>query len=95
MPLAVETWGLTKAEIDKGVDGPFVAAVHFEFDSLDVPGAAMAAAGHGGGLMADVANYTEHHAGPADERDHPERLSGPLARLSPSSLSGRRRTASP
>ena len=29
VPLAVKTWGLDGAEIDKGVDGPYVAAVHF------------------------------------------------------------------
>ena len=57
MPLAVESWGLTKAEIDKGVDGPYVAAVHFEFDSLDTLGAAMAAEGTAA-VLADVANYT-------------------------------------
>ena len=44
------------AEIDRGVDGPYVAAVHLQFASLD----------HGGGdggrgdgrLLADIANYT-------------------------------------
>jgi uncharacterized protein (TIGR02118 family) len=41
VPLAVKTWGLDGAEIDKGVDGPYVAAVHFTFDSLDALGAAM------------------------------------------------------
>lgn len=57
MPLAVKTWGLDGAEIDKGVDGPYVAAVHFTFDSLDALGAAMAAEGTGS-VLADVANYT-------------------------------------
>jgi uncharacterized protein (TIGR02118 family) len=57
VPLAVKTWGLTGAEIDKGMDGPFVAAVHFKFDSLDALQAAMGAAGTGD-IMADVANYT-------------------------------------
>ena len=57
VPLAVETWGVTKAEIDKGVDGPYVAAVHLEFDSLDALGAAMAVEGTAA-VMADVANYT-------------------------------------
>ena len=28
VPLAVKTWGLDGAEIDKGVNGPYVAAVH-------------------------------------------------------------------
>jgi uncharacterized protein (TIGR02118 family) len=57
VPLANATWGLDSAEIDKGVDGPYVAAVHFRFDSLEAMGAAMAAEGTGA-VMADVANYT-------------------------------------
>ena len=32
VPLAVKTWGLDGAEIDRGLDGPYVAAVHFRFD---------------------------------------------------------------
>ena len=35
VPLALKTWGLERAEIDKGVSGPYVAAVHFFFDSLE------------------------------------------------------------
>jgi uncharacterized protein (TIGR02118 family) len=57
VPLAVKTWGLDGAEIDKGIDGPNVAAVHFKFESLDAVGAAMALAGTGD-VLADVANYT-------------------------------------
>ena len=57
VPLAVKTWGLDSAQIDKGVDGPYVAAVHFEFDSLEAVGAAMALEGTGA-VLADVANYT-------------------------------------
>jgi uncharacterized protein (TIGR02118 family) len=57
VPLAVQTWGLQGAEIDKGVDGPYVAAVHFTFDSLEAMGAAMASEGTAQ-VMADVANYT-------------------------------------
>ena len=57
VPLAVKTWGLDGAEIDKGIDGPYVAAVHFTFDSLDALGAAMGSAGTAD-VMADVANYT-------------------------------------
>ena len=57
VPLAVKTWGLEGAEIDKGVDGPYVAAVHFQFDSLEAMGAAMATPGTAD-VMADVANYT-------------------------------------
>lgn len=57
VPLACRTWGLDGAEIDKGVDGPYEAAVHFTFDSLEALGAAMGAEGTGA-VLADVANYT-------------------------------------
>jgi uncharacterized protein (TIGR02118 family) len=59
VPLAVKTWGLDGADvaIDKGVDGPYAAAVHFTFESLEAMGAAMSAEGTGD-VMADVANYT-------------------------------------
>ena len=57
VPLAVKTWGLAGAEIDKGVDGPYVAAAHFKFDSLEAVQAAMGAAGTGE-VLADLANYT-------------------------------------
>lgn len=57
VPLCVKTWGLDGAEIDKGVDGPYVAAVHFRFESPDAVAAAMASAGTAD-ILADVANYT-------------------------------------
>jgi uncharacterized protein (TIGR02118 family) len=57
VPLAVKTWGLDGAEIDKGIDGPYVAAVHFKFASLEALNAALGAPGTQD-VMADVANYT-------------------------------------
>jgi uncharacterized protein (TIGR02118 family) len=57
VPLCVKTWGLDGAEIDKGVDGPYVAAVHFKFESPEALQGAMAAEGTGA-IMADVPNYT-------------------------------------
>jgi uncharacterized protein (TIGR02118 family) len=57
VPLALKTWGLDAADIDKGVDGPYEAAVHFTFDSMDAMGAALGAAGTAD-VMADIANYT-------------------------------------
>jgi uncharacterized protein (TIGR02118 family) len=57
VPLCIKTWGLSGAEIDKGVDGPNVAAVHFKFESLAALQAAMGAEGTGD-VRADVANYT-------------------------------------
>jgi uncharacterized protein (TIGR02118 family) len=58
VPLCVETWGLDGAEIDKGVDGPYVAAVHMRFASPEALQAAMASEGTGA-ILADVANYTD------------------------------------
>jgi uncharacterized protein (TIGR02118 family) len=57
VPLAMKTWGLDGAEIDRGLDGPYVAAVHFKFASLDALNAALGAPGTQD-VMADVANYT-------------------------------------
>jgi uncharacterized protein (TIGR02118 family) len=57
VPLAVKSWGLDGAEIDKGVNGPYVAAVHFKFESEEAMNAAMASEGTAA-VMADVANYT-------------------------------------
>ena len=57
VPLCVETWGLDGAEIDRGVNGPYVAAVHFRFESLDALNAAMGSSGTAA-VLGDVANYT-------------------------------------
>ena len=57
VPLAAKTWGVEQVEIDKGVTGPYVAAVHFLFPSMDALNAAMGSEGTGA-VMADVANYT-------------------------------------
>ena len=57
VPLCVTTWHPAGAEIDKGLDGPNVAAVHFKFDSLEAMQTAMAAPGTAD-VLADVANYT-------------------------------------
>jgi uncharacterized protein (TIGR02118 family) len=57
VPLALEIFGAESAEIDKGLDGPYVAAVHFRFPSAD--GVAAAFGGERlGELLADMANYT-------------------------------------
>jgi uncharacterized protein (TIGR02118 family) len=58
VPLACAAWGLDGADIDKGIDGqPYVAAVHFQFESLEAMGAAMGSE-KTGEVQADVANYT-------------------------------------
>jgi len=41
VPLVDKTWGLDGAEIDKGLDGPYLAAVHLRFDSQEALAAAM------------------------------------------------------
>lgn len=60
VPLAVETWGLAADQvvIEKGIDGPYEAAVHFTFASPDALGAALGSEGTGA-VMGDVVNYTD------------------------------------
>jgi uncharacterized protein (TIGR02118 family) len=57
VPLCVDTFSPIKTEIDKGIDGPNAAGVHFYFESME---AMQAAFGNPkmGDVMADVANYT-------------------------------------
>ncbi|MFZ0249143.1 MAG: EthD family reductase [Acidimicrobiales bacterium] len=57
VPLCVRTWNPESASIDKGIDGPNVAAVHLTFESLDALQRAMASEGTAA-ILADVANYT-------------------------------------
>ena len=57
VPLALSTWGIASAEIDKGIDGPYEAAVHFTFADQAAMGAALGSPGTGD-VMADMANYT-------------------------------------
>ena len=59
VPMACEAWGLdpSTVQVDKGIDGPYVAAVHFTFGSLEDLGAAMGGEGTQK-VTADMANYT-------------------------------------
>jgi uncharacterized protein (TIGR02118 family) len=57
VPLAASAWNPDGVEIDKGVNGPYVAAVHFKFATADAMNAAMADE-KTGAVIADVANYT-------------------------------------
>lgn len=57
VPLCNATFKPVRTEIDRGVDGPNVAAVHFMFDSMDSLQAAFGDPKMGD-VMADVANYT-------------------------------------
>lgn len=57
VPLCNSTFNPTKTEIDKGIDGPNVAGVHFYFDSMEALQAAVTSPKMSD-VMADVANYT-------------------------------------
>jgi uncharacterized protein (TIGR02118 family) len=57
VPLCLITFNLAAAEIDRGVDGPYVAAVHFKFESMDDMNSALASEGTPA-VMADIVNYT-------------------------------------
>jgi len=57
VPMCNSTFSPTKTEIDKGIDGPSVAGVHFYFDSMESLQAAMGSPKMGE-IIADVANYT-------------------------------------
>jgi len=57
VPMATKAWNVG-AEIDKGIDGqPYVAAVHFFFDSVEQMQGAMGSPDTQA-IMADVPNYT-------------------------------------
>jgi uncharacterized protein (TIGR02118 family) len=58
VPLCRTSWpAVTSAQIDKGINGPSVAAVHFTFDSMEAFQASMGSEATAA-VMADVANYT-------------------------------------
>ena len=57
VPLCNSTFSPNKTEIDKGIDGPNVAGVHFYFDSMEAMQQAFANPKMAD-VMADVANYT-------------------------------------
>ncbi len=57
VPMCNSSFSPMKTEIDKGIDGPNVAGVHFYFDSMEKLQGAMGSP-EIGDIMADVANYT-------------------------------------
>ncbi|MFD6063824.1 EthD family reductase [Rhodococcus wratislaviensis] len=61
VPLCLRTWGIEGSsnayEVDRGVDGPFVAAFHIRFESRQALNAALAAPGNSL-VDSDVVNYT-------------------------------------
>ncbi len=57
VPLVQKAWSPLSVTIEKGVNGPHVAAIHVTFASMDTFNAALGAP-LTGDVMADVANYT-------------------------------------
>ena len=57
VPLVQKAWSPTSTTVEKGVNGPHVAAVHVTFPSMDEFTAAMSSP-LTSEVMADVANYT-------------------------------------
>jgi uncharacterized protein (TIGR02118 family) len=55
--LVEEIWSPSAITVDKGTDGPYVAAIHVTFESPDALAAAMGSE-RTGELLVDVANYT-------------------------------------
>ncbi|EFC82600.1 EthD family reductase [Parafrankia sp. EUN1f] len=56
IPMACRMWGLTQVEVDRGIRGPYVAAAHFRFDSMDALSTAMKA--DSTAIASDLSNYT-------------------------------------
>jgi uncharacterized protein (TIGR02118 family) len=56
VPMCTAAWNVT-AEIDKGASGPYVAAVHLFWESMEQMQSSMASP-ETAKIMADVANYT-------------------------------------
>ncbi len=57
VPLVQKTWNPVSVTVEKGVNGPYVAAIHVTFASMDEFNAALGSP-LTGDVMADVANYT-------------------------------------
>lgn len=57
VPTVCEVWSPESSEIDQGIDGPYEAAVHLRFPSMEALQGAMATE-RTAEIMADVANYT-------------------------------------
>ena len=57
VPMAKAAWGLSDALIEKGLNGPYVAAVHVTFESMEQLGEAMSAP-DSAAVLADLPNFT-------------------------------------
>lgn len=58
VPMAVAAWQPLRTDIDEGLDGPYVAAVHFVFASMETMTAALDASATAA-VRADRDNYTD------------------------------------
>lgn len=61
-PLVLEVFGIERFDIDKGIDGPYMAVGHLYFDSMEQMQGAMGGP-RAGEAMADVANFTNVQPG--------------------------------
>ena len=84
VPLAVKTWSPERTEIDKGVSGPYVAAVHFMFGSTDEMNAAL------GALIARLRVHLPDVVGLSEmwTEDDRERVTNELRDLYPNFVEG-------
>jgi uncharacterized protein (TIGR02118 family) len=57
IPMVKEAWGVERVEVDTGLNGPYVAAAHIFFESMDALQAAMGSP-RTGEVMGDLTNYT-------------------------------------
>jgi uncharacterized protein (TIGR02118 family) len=57
VPLCQKTWSPVRTDIERGLNGPYVASVHFTFASREAMDEALQAEGTAA-IMADIANYT-------------------------------------
>ena len=57
VPMCCERWGIASAQVDVGINGPYTAAAHFLFDTVDAMKAALASDAMKE-IAADVVNYT-------------------------------------
>lgn len=57
IPRAIRVFGVERAAVDRGIDGPHVAVAHFLFASYDAYKAGQAAV-EADRLADDIANYT-------------------------------------
>jgi uncharacterized protein (TIGR02118 family) len=58
VPLTMQAWGVDRADVDRGIGGPYEAAAHFTFESMDALRVALSAPATAA-LTTDRPNYTD------------------------------------